>query len=271
MDRIIQLLPPNSFQTVLKQTEEGLRAASFIASLRWGDGKSRRFYLKSYPKELHRGLINEITGYLLAHACGLPQPQKVALIPVAKNVFPPEYQALLPIYNGFIWCWATEDAGSTPNLLVNMKNLSNIFKFFEFFSRWNKWPDMLAFDEWVANQDRNTGNVVIKNGRQISLIDHGAVPISENWQIDDLDAAKQFANKFLSVAYQGKNPPLNVSSAMCKAAVKHTQNFQSVMDELEFWWKEFLSPVEYEPLKVFFELRASNEPMAMKQRVGLVL
>jgi hypothetical protein len=39
----------------------------------------------------------------------------------------------------------------------------------------NKWPQtarLIAFDEWVANEDRNLGNFIITPNNNIVVIDH---------------------------------------------------------------------------------------------------
>ncbi len=50
--------------------------------------------------------------------------------------------------------------GSTPNAIIKCTAPMGIFCKFHLYGL-NKWPQtarLIAFDEWVANEDRNLGN-----------------------------------------------------------------------------------------------------------------
>ncbi|MFM4771607.1 hypothetical protein [Aeromonas caviae] len=72
MSDIVQILSFDKYIAPLEHTSDGLMAATHLASVKWTDNKAGRFYVKVYPKCHPRGLINEITGYLVAHATGIP-------------------------------------------------------------------------------------------------------------------------------------------------------------------------------------------------------
>jgi hypothetical protein len=48
-------------------------------------------------------------------------------------------------------------------------------------SRWVTWPDVLVFDQWIANPDRHPGNLLVGAQGEIYLIDHGLSFLRRNW------------------------------------------------------------------------------------------
>ena len=59
---------------------------------------------------------------------------------------------------------------------------------------------MRAFDTWIANVDRNIGNVLWGAKDKIWFIDHGRCLTGPDWAIDDLIADGSFANKLAQIA-----------------------------------------------------------------------
>lgn len=83
----IELLTEGAYRSYLEPTAEAGIEASHLARVCFSDGEIRRVYIKFYPESNH-GLVNEITGHLLAAAIGLPVPQHAAVIFVPKIALP---------------------------------------------------------------------------------------------------------------------------------------------------------------------------------------
>ena len=86
MSDIVKILSFDKYIAPLERTSDGIMAATHLANVKWIDNTPGRFYVKVYPKCHPKGLINEITGYLVAHATGIPQPKRVAIIQIPKEV-----------------------------------------------------------------------------------------------------------------------------------------------------------------------------------------
>lgn len=79
--------------------------------------------------------------------------------------------------------------GSTPNAIIKMHSPDEDFANSIFMDALNKWPQtarLIAFDEWVANEDRNLGNFIITPNNNIVVIDHSNLPCEMLWECDDL-------------------------------------------------------------------------------------
>lgn len=237
---------------------------------KWVDGKAGRFYVKIYPKTENRGLINEITGFLLAHANGLPQPQKAAVIQLPIEIIPPEELNKFDVIENTILGWATEECGITPNTYLKVNDVIKYNQSLEMLKSWTFFPRLLAFDDWVANQDRNTGNITIKGNKDFHLIDHGNVPVSENWNIDDLIVDKHYNNKLLDGLYE-KNYPLPLSSSMINESKEHCHAFEHIKNELNKWWQVLLDEDSYQNIMNFINIRSQRSPSRIQARTGLVI
>ncbi len=69
--------------------------------------------------------------------------------------------------------------GSTPNAIIKCTALMGILQIPSLWMLLNKWPQtarLIAFDEWVANEDRNLGNFIITPNNNIVVIDHSNLP-----------------------------------------------------------------------------------------------
>lgn len=212
MDNLVTILSPDKYIASLEHVSDGRMSATHLASVRWTDNVVGRFYVKVYPKCHPKGLINEIIGYLTAYSAGIPQPKKVALIQIPKEVIDVNFKGDFELFGDVYLGWASEDAGITPNTYLSMNDAISYDKSLEYLKKWKFFPDLLAFDDWVANQDRNTGNMVITGNRDFCIIDHGNVPVSEKWTNNCLVVEKVYMNKLLDGLFNGNYPlPLSVS------------------------------------------------------------
>lgn len=65
-------------------------------------------------------------------------------------------------------------------------------------SQITKWGDLgylYAFDAWVANIDRHSGNLLFGGANEFWLIDHGHCFTGPNWQASQLDPDVEYRNR----------------------------------------------------------------------------
>lgn len=65
---------------------------------------------------------------------------------------------------------------------------------------WNGFAQTAWLDEWIANDDRNVGNLLF-DGNDFWLIDHSHALTGPQWTPADLRSSKQVGNRFLDSAY----------------------------------------------------------------------
>ena len=107
----------------------------------------------------HHQLVREVLCNLLAQMVGLPVPTPCVLDIRESELWDGE--------ESFVF--ATSYEGHSD--LLQRARLSPTVV-----SRLVRWPnflEMIAFDEWIANEDRTLSNLLFAGGREFLLIDHG--------------------------------------------------------------------------------------------------
>ena len=270
MSDLIKILSAEKYIAPLQSTQDGKMAFTHLANVKWLDNKPLRFYVKVYPKDKPRGLINEITGYLLAYALGIPQPQKVGMIQLPKEVIAKEHHSKFDVIDDCIIGWLSEESGITPNTYLSIRDLSEFEKTLHKLELWPHLPNLIAFDDWVANQDRNTGNITIQGTSEFKIIDHGNVPVSESWTKNCLVSEKNYRNVLMELfSLDGFRLPESV--AIANASKAHLPAFIEVRDELDRWWKIFLEPDCHKKIHEFMAQRAEYSLERIKKRTGLLV
>ncbi|MUK79069.1 hypothetical protein GNP84_19515 [Aliivibrio fischeri] len=270
MNDIVKVLSFDKYIAPLEHTSDGQMAATHLASVKWIDNKPGRFYVKVYPKCHPKGLINEITGYLVAHAAGIPQPKKVAVIQIPKEVIDQNFQEDFQSSGDYYWGWASEESGNTPNTYLKMDDMVSYQHCIDNLQKWTSFPALLAFDDWVANQDRNTGNITIKGNNDFYIIDHGNVPVSEKWTKDCLVVENTYCNKLLDGLYQN-NYPLPLSVSLVESSRLHPEVFKKAQTELIKWCDVLLDSESSSHLQLFLEARANLSVSRIKNKTGLLV
>lgn len=84
---------------------------------------------------------------------------------------------------------------------------------------------LIAFDEWVANTDRNAGNILFGANANY-VIDHGSMPVKMNWGQADLQSGECYKNvHFSNTQLVMKQAPLDVD--ILKESTKHALAFRN--------------------------------------------
>lgn len=154
-------------------------------------------YLKLY--DAPRQAIAELIASQLGRALGLSIPQPF-LVVVDRS--------LLPVSSkfhgaGLTWAFASAQAGETPVSFARLIN-REAHGALHLLETWPQADSTAAFDEWLANTDRNLGNIMYDgHGRTFWLIDHGRALTGEYWPIWGLDnPALPVRNLFLEALLQ---------------------------------------------------------------------
>ncbi|WP_146205847.1 HipA family kinase [Azospirillum sp. TSH58] len=167
------------------------------------------------PKEL----ANELFGAALATALGLPVPPYFiaaatsSVLPVRKG----------PSRGSYKFMFATERQG-TPPLKRHWTGTRIPQRLIDALARWPGNGTAFAFDTWVANVDRNLGNILFGGGTDIWLIDHGQCLTGPNWVAKNLNPSESYKNKLALwfCPYLDK-PRTSVLIAACSAMPTHVK------------------------------------------------
>lgn len=285
MSRVIQLLQPTDFCSFKGWVSQKNINPVFVASMRVPikNGRAPRdVFCKIYPfTDNNRGFFNEIVGYLMAHACGVPQPSHayIALMDVKDildnnrdDYLSDELISLLQAEQYYpIFCTTKIDKsetafnfhGWTPALVNEM-------------SKWKYLPDTLAMDNIIAHTDRHLNNILRTGKQNYHVIDNGRL-IRENddcWQLADLDYNKDYQNKLwqFSEEHMPKSWK-NIANNIMSICSEHSQAVQSCLDELNYWIKALYNgqQIDYNAFTDFLIKRANNSGFYHARRLNQLL
>ncbi len=213
------------------------------------DGYAKPFAIQD-PREATI-MLNEVTGWLVARACGLPVPQRAFFIPLSLEELPAYAGASsLPASdaNGKVLSFVTQSVANTAIRAVYDSNL-----LLKEQSEWSMCNETIAFDEGVANADRHPFNLLRKAAGDFVLIDHGFLlhhedmPYPPHWDVDFLsqNAGHSFRNVLHHNAYiclSRTSPSVSATafSASEVFAAKMEAAVRSVMFEMAFWSSKLL-------------------------------
>lgn len=151
--------------------------------------------------------INEALGHTIAKTSGLPVADTAGIIILRAEQIPENVKNHLFRESGnrqpAYVCWFSQDM-LHPS--IKSKHLSNITlpklkekrqkRIFSELKNNSQCAKLIAFDEWLANSDRNLGNILEGKKGSLILIDHGRILNYPNWQAGHLGLTN--------------NPPKNV-------------------------------------------------------------
>lgn len=237
----IALLEPERYKRPIAALAEGKRALTHLALIDI-DGTLRRCYVKAFATDdaqpadrPWRCLLNEIVGYTVAHHAGLPQPH-AGLIRLQRE----QLLLLFPkarIQEDGIVCFVSVEAHDPANSTTGMAKalFSALADLQQELLGWKRFAAVMAFDTWLANVDRNTGNLIRIGPREFSIIDHSDVLTGPRWRAEDLDGSMDFPNKILDLAFKADALPLPIKSAIVDSATRLWHVYRKAEPELAFW------------------------------------
>lgn len=253
-NKSIEVLPSQNLKAIFSKTEEGDMAETFACTIEWSDGKLKRSYIKRFLKVNNLSLVNEITGYLIAKAADLPIPTHAGIIEAPNHIFGDSSDQ----YEDY--CFIVSSVpGDNPGSLYKMGMIKDCNTLMSMVASWSKLSDTIAFDDWVANQDRHLGNILVEGKNKVHLIDHGNLPVKLHWTCSDLNASLQSVNVLANNLWKLNCIPLPVKSSITASAKDHKAIYGSVKGELLYWWGVLLSnePSRIKSLESFIESRAN--------------
>ncbi|MBU9832484.1 MAG: hypothetical protein SOI28_12090 [Rahnella inusitata] len=238
----------------------GLMAKTFICSNFDLANQTNTYYMKIYNDD--KIVINEMVGYILAKSSGLDVASKAYLLELGTmtRALIDSFYKLRGITNNrehYNSAYAFI-VSSAPGINITTHS-SNTVAQTDFFkkriSNWNKNNSLIAFDEWVANTDRNAGNILFGNNANY-VIDHGAMPVQMNWSKGCLQSNMCFTNiHYANTALvMSKNPAdveLLIESSKHATAFNNVKN--SIIDIIKNTVK--MNP-DYQQMIDFLETRA---------------
>lgn len=271
-DRIIGLVRQGSFRNFLgwQGHEDGHRNTVFIAQFEFS-GQPVTAYCKLYPEEggTNRGLVNEVTGYLCAHALGVTQPPVafIAEIPISRLTNPPSWLLSAPTYPAF----CTERLeGKAAGIRVFHEHDARIV--LEDVRGWRGLHGAIALDESIAHVDRHLNNLIRTGPRNYAVIDNGRLinPRSERWTVDQLVDIKLYDNR-LSEKTWANRPGNDDASKTLKCAAAHEVAMQSISSELDYWLGLLLDGNDASRFRDFIHSRMKDAELLLRNRFGRLL
>lgn len=238
---------------------EGNSALTHQGWLRDASGKLKRAWFKLLTAA-DRQFVNEITGYLLARHCQLPCPQEAFIVHVPVDTLSRLHphvtfdstRETLPL-------WASLDLEGrsaryhfhTPTDLLTKELLG-----------WDFLIDAVAFDEWIANMDRNMENLIYLGKKRWALIDHGNIIGSPAWATPD--ASMRTRNVLKMLAWPGAIAPKD-EDALIASTEGHAFPFSQAIAEMRHWWGKLLPESDAKAMELFLMERLTIVPDQLKQ------
>lgn len=213
--------------------------------------------LNAYVKFLSdRELVNELLGSVLARTSDLWSPPAF-LVEVRRADYPASarFQASHA---------ETIRAFATQALNLRSFNRSAELQSPEakkaFVASWAEWPDVIGFDDWIANPDRHGGNFLIGEQGKVWLIDHGHSFTGPNWQIAALQPQCSVPSRLWSETIQAQ-VSLNDRHAASTRVTKAVSRFEGVtvpsaIEDAHI--KTYLLTAENQALEAFLQQRRST-------------
>lgn len=157
------------------------------------DGPSGRH--RAYIKVLAgKQLLNELVATTIGRSLGLPIPKGYLLRVRPTDL--PESQTL-KTFGGEAIVFGSRDADH-PSLLRRFTGDQMAARSWVA-ANFKAWDVATLFDEWVANQDRHVGNLLVAANDEIWLIDHSHCFTGPVWNPPDLVPSRTYANQLADI------------------------------------------------------------------------
>lgn len=177
---MITILPSNAWREYRGvPPKKGLNQTTHKAMIADHTGKLHHCYVKVCPPNFPTPLTEAI-GWLIAEALDLPRPEFAALIMVPLN----KLRQCMPLDQHWL---NYPDTLAFCSSVVDGKTASYGWKWFAHIrsAKIYKRPEVArisAFDYWVDNQDRNTGNLIVNGDGHCTPIDNEFILYSLLWK-----------------------------------------------------------------------------------------
>lgn len=267
---VIDLISSDEVSSLRGRTEDGCMADTFACDISWPKGGQLRSYLKCFTQNSYLGVVNEITGYVIARACHLPVPEHAGVLQLSDELI-----VKLGVDPKEVYPYAfaiSEVPGTTPNSRFGNLPIDMAVRLTrQLLSGWHGAPRLIAFDDWAANEDRNLGNFLIKDEKNAFIIDHSNLPVCMMWTGQCLDPRGSYNNQMMSIMSHEHGFPFD-SAFVTRAAKSHPDALASAKSELDYWWGAFLGqdPARLRSIDNFFNVRANQGEQRLSHTLHLL-
>ncbi len=211
-------------------------------------------------------LINELVSSVLGRTLGLPIPQGFIVLVNREDY--PDSELLINQGLDKALAFGVESIGY-PDLKRRIR-IEGDSIVGELFRTWTGWCDAMIFDEWVANRDRNQGNLLLGAPGDVWLIDHGQAFTGPNWVPSDLDPTVSVRNEIAKVIAPHLGLPERHRALRRAAEIADECKKIDVNEALkEGFVAAFASDEEIEALRNFIGKRVNELVRLTAIRVGL--
>jgi len=259
----VELLGEGCYRSTLGPSPDGQDGSSHYALVEFADGVERRVFVKLYPDQLK--ILNELTGHILAAAAGHAVPEKAAVVYVPVERLPdpcPKWVHERAPQPTPAWCSTV-----IPNDSLKIFYNANIKPIRTELADSEKAPSIVAFDDWLANIDRNVGNLLRIGKGDYALIDHGCILNDERWTEAQPDVTATYRNKIRDILGQVADT-LPFKNSAYDAASAHHPALRRAWPGLDRWWS-ILDDSSRARIEAFLD-RRSQDADALKRRLGLL-
>lgn len=205
-----------------------------------------------------RELANELMAAAIALTIGLPVPTPYVAATSPGSL--PSNKG--PVIQGQQLTFASVDA-NTPSLkqVLLYRGLHNFPALIQELLNWPHVGLLYSFDSFVANVDRNLGNLLFGGANRVWAIDHGQCFSGPNWSPADLHPDKIFADKLKGWL----TPEIPLASRPAKAAAAGVMTARLDNQDLQELGRlsgvaEILAPADFQALIAFLEARKIHVP-----------
>jgi len=228
-------------------------------------------YCKIYPlNEGERGLINEIIGYLFAHALGVPQPIHAFIAQIPIHAMYKELSAqlgeshwLLSYTYYPVFCTTRLD-GKSAGIYITESSQDVC----DDIAAWPDLPKTIALDENIAHTDRHINNLLRIKKHTYAAIDNGRLVCdkSERWTVGMLDADKLYRNRLSEHIWLHQPTKKNIHHTLF-CADQHATSTNHIENELLYWIQSFIKePQEQQAFYDFLQQRTGAVSCLIRQR-----
>lgn len=213
-------------------------------------------YVKLLPDD--RQLVNELLGSVLARRAGLNTPDAY-LVLVSREDYPSA--ARFTSRPGLLTAPAFATAALGISSFRRRADLQAPEAKKKFVSSWKEWPDVLGFDDWVANGDRNNGNFLVGSEGEVWLIDHGLAFTGQNWTMANLrDPKRSVPSRLWSDIIKGSvdNGATSAAVQKMRARIELFRGIDLTGSIVAAHLRFYLTPPESKAVKDFLSNRIDS-------------
>jgi hypothetical protein len=268
----VQLLHQSSYagMEVRKPDQTGINVGTHIAAVRFNanSNPSQAFVKFCGPSE--HDLFYEVLGYTLAHHLGIRQPPRAAVIIVPLD--------LIRKSGGLIPDWIPKTITAIPAFCTELspsRSISYLYetdaimaKYQHLFKDCHNWYACVsAFDEWLANNDRNAGNILQLSPEVYSVIDHGRLFDNKPPSAVHTRDLKSDNKMYSVIPSLGVKNVEKLNNSMAAASSNHDNARNKALPAIAKWLKIF-NQIDEEIVLRFIQER--SESNWMEDRVGVI-